>query len=296
MNKITFELMGGIGNQLFQYFAGLNLSKKFSTEFELVLPITSLHRTDHQLSEIQDFRFSVEPEFTKDHFFSNHSILNRAFLWCSRNSKTFANVVSVFGYITDGTFAKFSTSRLRPQSLYLKGYFQTFEYFLELDEDERRIKIKNPSRWFSGMLEEIRNHPHLAIHVRRGDYAALGNDMGLLNEDYYENALKAIGQEKYTVLVFSDEINAAKEMLTPILRPGAIYVEPPADATAAESLILMSECQAIISANSTFSYWACLLSTTAISRVYPKPWFESDNYLVPVVPDSWTPSNSYFSH
>jgi hypothetical protein len=296
MNKIASELMGGIGNQLFQYFAGLHFSRKFSSEFELVQPITALHRTEHKNSEIQDFQFSVETALSRDHFFSKHLMLNKAVFWISRRSRISANLVAIFGYITDDNLSKINETKFKSNSIYLKGYFQTCRYFLELDDYDRKVELRNPSPWFKGLLAEIHNHPHLAIHVRRGDYTAPGNVMGLLGEEYYKNALNRFEQNKFKIFVFTDDINSAKDLLMPILGNAAIYVAPPSGTPAAESLMLMSKCNAIITANSTFSYWAALLSTTAAKIVYPYPWFEGEGYLVPTVPDSWTPIKSYFTN
>jgi len=44
--------------------------------------------------------------------------------------------------------------------------------------------------------------------------------------------------------------------------------------TAAESMILMSKADAIICANSTFSYWASLINGQTSSIVLPRTWMK----------------------
>jgi hypothetical protein len=294
MGKISIELMGGIGNQLFQYFAGLHFAQKLQIELELIEPIKSLHKKQHKLSNIRDFDFAMDHKWGMDSFFIKHYSINRIFFWMSQKSSILARSISMFGYVTEGAITRCQLKRLNGNSIYLKGYFQTYKYFTEITQEAKKISIVNPSPWFQLMLEDIRNHAYIALHVRRGDYQVVGNEMGALSVKYYEEALSKLDKVGHPILIFSDDVQAAKKMFVPILGARGLYVDPPSDASAAESLILMSLCKAIITANSTFSYWAALLSKSETPVVYPNPWFFGKQYSVPEIPDTWISANSNF--
>jgi len=296
MEKITTELMGGIGNQLFQYFAGVHFSRKFQTDLELIEPIKSLHNQQHKLSSVRDFNLVTNHKWEMESFFTKHLLINRVFFWISQRSNILSGFISTFGYVTEGAISKYDLKRFKTNSIYLKGYFQTYRYFMEMTQEAKIITIANPTPWFQLMLEDIRRHPYIAMHVRRGDYHDAGNKMGALTVKYYEEALGKLEKLGHPILIFSDDMQAAKEMLIPILGSRGLYIDPPRDASAAESLILMSHCEAIIAANSTFSFWAALLSKPETPIVYPNPWFFSEQYAVPEIPDTWISAKSNFEN
>ena len=96
------------------------------------------------------------------------------------------------------------------------------------------------------------NKQMVALHVRRGDY--LNHDhFCKLDVDYYEAALEDYlkDKEKYHFLIFSNDIKWCKENLiegevVTFVEQGIDYVD----------LITMSLCEHIITANSSFSWFA----------------------------------------
>ncbi len=101
-----------------------------------------------------------------------------------------------------------------------------------------------------------------AVHVRRGDYleginASLYVPVGM---PYYEQAM-ATTSGPY--LVFSDDIAWCRRQFP----TGCIFIEGNADY---EDLVLMASCDAVIGANSSFSWWGAWLSEGR--RIFPRRW------------------------
>ena len=119
--------------------------------------------------------------------------------------------------------------------------------------------------------------PWIAVHVRRGDYLKPRNSSyhGLLGASYYEPALSKLSLRgcDFRVVAFSDDPDAALELFG-AQASSVETVRPPAESNPAESMLLMSQAGAIVTANSSFSWWAGWLADPAASTVVcPVPWF-----------------------
>ena len=138
------------------------------------------------------------------------------------------------------------------------GYFEKIEPLIR--------KIFRPSEAAAAQLATRHSTflalPHkTALHVRRGDYLDLPELYLPLSARYYEQAM-ALCEPPY--VVFSDDIAWCRSNF-----PSTCYfMEGNLDW---EDLFLMSTCDAVITANSTFSWWGAWLSTGR--RLYPRQWF-----------------------
>ena len=79
-------------------------------------------------------------------------------------------------------------------------------------------------------------------------------------------------------------MNHARKLLNNI--PDLSFVEN-SKLTAAENLVLMSMATAIICANSTFSYWAGLISSKSCHKVIPSKWFKNQDLAIDFFPSGW---------
>lgn len=117
----------------------------------------------------------------------------------------------------------------------------------------------------------------VAIHVRRGDYCKNSFYINLMEDtDYYEQAMALFPQEKF--LVFSDNIDWCKQ------QPIFSRCEFSEGNTDVEDMNLMAGCKAVITANSSFSWWAGFLSKGTV--IYPSQWY-SDNKQRTLCPSEW---------
>ncbi len=130
----------------------------------------------------------------------------------------------------------------------------------------------------------------VSIHLRGGDYVQgdKSNFHGTCSPEYYTGAIQYI-KDKISnphFYIFTDDIGWAKKYIN--------FPEPYtfiSDSThlVHEELILMSQCEHNIIANSTFSWWAAWLNNNPEKIVIaPKKWF--NNQDIPsddIVPASW---------
>ncbi len=287
--QVDVELMGGIGNQLFQYFAAASLASKFNCEFRLVKSNRSQHRTIHVNSAIEDLVLTPQEGITNVSYFEKHPMLTRILYFSALRSKIVAKVATVFGFYVD---SQYWNVRAKSRKIYLKGYFQRINNFDELPFFLSDMTLRKPSNWFNEIVGELENSDSVGIHLRLGDYVNLDESYGRLDYDYYSHALSLLPQNYGKIMIFSDDIELAKVYFASISGFDFEYVEPPEDSSAAESLLLMSKCKHLIIANSTFSYWAALLGKRGNTVFYPKPWMRIDEPYPLVFPDSWVPVNS----
>lgn len=122
-----------------------------------------------------------------------------------------------------------------------------------------------------------------AIHVRRGDYVHSNFHTDLCETDYYQRAVKQLGETDY--LVFSDDITWCIDTFK---LPGVnlTFVE---EGDEIESFNMMASCKSIITANSSFSWWAAWLCPNPTKRIItPKEntWFV-DGIIRTKVPSEW---------
>ena len=156
-------------------------------------------------------------------------------------------------------------------------YIQTSEYFEKYANDLKK--------WWG---EDIGMIPEIAIHFRRaGNPSNLDEPryemnpfyINLSKTDYYEKAILEFPNKRF--IVFSDDIPQAKEFFK-----GDIYKFSEGNDDIMD-FNLMASCSGHIIANSSYSYWAALLSPNYGKVVAPKQWF-SDGVQRVICPQNWT--------
>lgn len=128
------------------------------------------------------------------------------------------------------------------QDVILEGWFQSEKYF----EDQAPL-IK------SIFPRPIEQPGFCGIHVRRGDYVNNPHFIKL-DRDWYEHAMQASGFRRF--LVFSDDPQYCADTLFPNdIRVSIVIQSKPILA-----LKMLAGCEAVIMANSSFSWWAAWLA------------------------------------
>ena len=163
-----------------------------------------------------------------------------------------------------------------PDSRSIVGNWQSEKYFADIADKVRKAFI-----FPRPMLRH--NSPTIALHIRRQDYVGLQHFHGLPTLDYYRAAVEYILTKMgpAMVFVFSDDRQWCRENLPADFR----VVER---TTKYEDLQMMAECTHIVTANSSFSWWAAWLGDNRSNSVViaPKKWYTNpamsdDGDLVP---------------
>jgi hypothetical protein len=291
---VITRLMGGIGNQLFQYGAGRMLSEKHGVELALD---TSL--LEQVFENVTPRKYSLTPFSIRERI-ATAAEIEQVTLRSPGVSSALRRVGSKFGPPSGRREFFEKSMRFDPtfhslgSDVYLGGYFQSEKYFLPIRPIlQREIKLKGEMS--AGALEvarKIRSEPAaVSIHMRRGDYAtnpvAAGHH-GVLPPDYFYGAIGKILEQVSNphFFIFSDEPEWAAATLK-IDHPFSLVSG--AGKSDAEDLVLIAACRHHIISNSSFSWWGAWLSDDDSKIVVaPRKWFADPNAESrDIVPPRW---------
>lgn len=289
--QTTVRLIGGLGNQLFIYYAGLYVSKKFNTKFVCDTSFLDSDRTKHGVSIAS---FALEGEFLRKPKWSLRfaKVQDRFTSGLSSRSSLFKKLYQKVTkyYYCSGVGYDPGLENLH-RSVTLMGYFQTWRYAVALEEKNKMpLKIQNPSPWFSQLALIAQHTCPIVIHVRRGDYLEDVNSfIGVLGPKYYRNALDEIRKVGMIgpVWVFSDDMESAKLVLNLNIDENINWIVAPKGTDPAEELALMQYGGAHIIANSTFSWWGAYLSHSTKLVIAPSSWFKNQSEPLDLIPPKW---------
>lgn len=283
---IHMRLVGGLGNQLFQYACGRAVALRHGTE--LVLDTRELSRG------------AAHAVFGLDHF------AIRARMGGSADLPPPRSRVLAYGLWRAGFMApRFLRERglgVNPAVLaagdgtYLHGYFQSEAYFRDVVPQIRpELEIVTPPsddnlRWASRIAGDDRA---VSLHVRRGDYVASAKGQqvhGTCDADYYARAVAAIRARAGIdprLYVFSDDPHWARDNLALDAETVVLDHNPPG--AAVEDMRLMGVCRHHIIANSSFSWWGAWRNPSAGKVVVaPVRWFADPKLHNPdICPPEW---------
>lgn len=289
---ITIQLIGGLGNQLFGYFAGRHASRTLGTR--LFLNLSKQNYNSHKKSSILDLSFVTEEVSWSTKGSIIEKVVNAVPTWLL-NSQQFSR--RYLGYYRSEDLGFDSTLNRVKDGTLVSGYFQTHKYFEEEGGTSSfgELMPVNPSNWFSSMQEKARELGPIMVHVRRGDYLApINQPIGVLGRGYFEESLEKVrldaGHSDREIWLFSDsalEVQAELGRLSKNLR----VIHPPAESNAAENMALFSMGSAHIISNSTFSYWGAMFSSNS-SVIAPTKWFRDMEDPRDLIPPTWIRVNS----
>ena len=272
---ITIRPAGGLGNQLFSYACGYAVSARLGCP--LYVDLANLtHQPRSETPRAFELHWLVRPEqLVSGPFRPASSRVVRA-------ARRRIGALASSSEFTERSFAYDDRIERVTPGTTLHGFFQSWRYFASTSDELRRdLLARAPSSQWSeaegARLAELR--PWIAVHVRRGDYTQPKNLRyhGLLSADYYQGAIAALIRQvpEAAVVVFSDDTGQAESILRHV-HDVAHFVVAPKNSHAMESVVLMSNADAVVTANSSFSWWgAWLADPTRTPAVAPAPWFRS---------------------
>lgn len=299
---IIVKLSSGLGNQMFQYALGRNLS--ISNKASFALDISYFARFPHLGRRYSLDIFSI-PEDIKIYdktvpYYDvrNHDLKHRLKKLLGQPPR-----ITEYGYSdeltglvgsAEGLVGKFDSSVLRAgKDAYLVGFWNNEKYFKNSAAKIRQdFTYKNPPQGKNAkLLAEIARRPSVSLHIRRGDYVGtpeVARTLGSTKFSYYEKAIKLITSKigQVHIYVFSDEPEWCKQNLK--LNNMTIVDHNPPD-KGYEDMRLMSTCKHNIIANSTFSWWSAWLNANPDKIIIaPKIWYKDQTInTTDVVPKKW---------
>jgi hypothetical protein len=260
-SKIIPRIFGGLGNQLFCYAAARRLA--LVNHSELILDDVSGFVRDHDYQRhYQLDHFSITcRKVTPAERLEPLSRLRR-YLKRSLNRR---RPFEVRSYIQqEGIDFDPRLLSVKPRgAVYLEGYWQSEQYFKDVEETIRAdLQIKPPSDPVNlALASQIQSAPSVAVHVRFFD-APARSGVNNAHSDYYHRAVTQMEQQipGAHYYIFSDRPDAARAAIPLPDERITCVCHNTGDANAYADLWLMTLCQHFIIANSTFSWWGAWLS------------------------------------
>ena len=276
-------LTGGLGNQLFQTAAAYYIQSLTKREFVLVRDANSYSKFNHG-SRVEKLIMDLSVE-GKDERIDLLLRLDRKLI---RSSRTYAELRRIQVHQELGFDSELM---INDHTVELRGYFQSYIYA----ESLRGIYQDSISNCLRNLPSSMGlNHTSAArpvsLHMRRGDYEKLKTTFGVLDFEYYQNALEELDtlEEIEEIVVFSDNVSKAKSILSRSRYSKFMNFQLASGLGEIDSLAAMSICSRHIIANSTFSWWGAFLTEGHRNIIAPDKWFRNGEDPYKLIPDSWT--------
>jgi hypothetical protein len=289
---ITVILIGGLGNQMFQYAAARRLAEKHLTI--LKLDISSFET--YKLRKYNLHCFHICECFADNNQVKDLYKKNSFFKKVGKKITSRLNFFS-YGYpnVLTEKYFHFDPQILNaPNNVLLDGYWQSEKYFSDITDILRReFVVKYQQDPISAKFaEQIKNTESVSLHVRRTDYVnnlLTSQVHGTCDLKYYAQAVKYIGERKSNphFFIFSDEPEWARYNLK--LGFPTTIVDCNDASRNYEDLRLMSSCKHNIIANSSFSWWGAWLNQNDHKMIIaPKHWFNDlSRDTKDLIPEQW---------
>ena len=275
---IIAEIIGGLGNQLFEYANAKALALKLNQELFFDLSFfDEYHRKD--VYRLDEFNTTINVSESKYINKLKRKIIKPDLLRWGLKKLGASGFYSKSNHFDEHWFDINDINNLkRKKDLYISGYFDDQSYFENIKEILRQeFTLKNPlnndNKNFQFLINDSKNS--VGIHIRRGDYINNGY-FAQLPISYYQTAVNYIESHypESTYFIFSDDLLWVKKNFN--LTPKTIFIDINDEATDFMELILMASCKHNIIANSTFSWWGAWLNNNPDKIVIaPKYWFKN---------------------
>ncbi|MDD5333374.1 MAG: alpha-1,2-fucosyltransferase [Rhodoferax sp.] len=292
MDLIISQIIGGLGNQMFQFAAGRALSIERGQALHL------------DISGFADYRlhqgFELARIFAGQFEIATGAEVRRALGW--QFSPVVRRVIERPGMswlrrpslVVEPHFHYWTGLNSVPSNCYLKGYWQSQKYFgkhASVLRSDFTFKALN-NRQNDNTIEEINRVNAVSVHVRRGDFLTNPTTQakhGICSIEYYRDAIGYVLQriERPYFFVFSDDMDWVKGNLK--IDAPCQYVDRNHGAESYIDMYLMSLCKHNIIANSSFSWWGAWLNSNPEKIVLaPKNWFVHPIDTRDLIPENWS--------
>jgi hypothetical protein len=291
---IISNLVGGLGNQMFQYACARSISLEYNFPLKFSIDTFGAYNSHngYELADVFDLNLEIanSEDFSKIiGFWRSNPAIRRAL-----SKKQFSWLASR-RFLSEPHFNFWPDLRERAQyGCYLHGYWQSERYFVDSNRYIRndftfRRNLNGANLCISNAISQC---IAISIHVRRGDYVSDSKTFathGTCSPLYYHNAIDTLLQRcpGAKLFAFSDDPHWVSQVLRPRY-PDMILVDHNKGSESHNDMRLMSMCRHHVIANSSFSWWGAWLNPNPDKIVIaPARWFADGRDSDDVIPESW---------
>lgn len=284
---IVVKLIGGLGNQMYQYAYGLQLAKEygepicFDTGYYPKGQELGLYRLNVPRYPLWDTVDIPKAERLRVTLAQKcYHILQKAIRVLAKTDRT-GNLLFC-RYAKRGLLFNFDpyyypVPRCNRKNKYIYGYFQGEQYFSQCAALlKEQFAVACPlSRQALSYQKQIDESNAVALHIRLGDYKkAINRDLDVCSPAYYQKGIEYIREklDDPVFFVFTNDAKKASELLS--FPENTVFVQGTKDY---EDFALMGRCKHFVLSNSTFSWWAAYLAKNPDKLVtVPEKWRHSE--------------------
>lgn len=270
-------LRGGVGNQFFQYAAGLGVVKDHDPERVLAVSYGSEWGPEHpDLASLAGIAIQY-PDRRLRSLYPGIAVRES---WRDDVSKVTAKTWGAFSRTTlihqDDPFAPPPGHAIRARQIVLDGFFQHHGWWAHAWQHVARIIDANRPDGVDALRAERRT----AIKLRRSDYLGRGI---VLTDDYYRRALERLEIQDCAVVVICEDVDYVPHFAKILAERGcrAQVPEPITGNPNIDDFWNLASAKRQALANSSYCWWAAAVARVAMegtSVAYPTPW----------LPNSWS--------
>ena len=278
------NIIGGLGNQMFQYAFALSLQERFPSEDILI-------DTSH-------FNYLFIKKFRGANLHNGYEI-EKVFPNAHMKHANWRQIARVSYYIPNYALSRLCRKLLpKRKSEYIQPLEKNFAYIPEVYQNKENLyyegiwaSVSNyaqcrsliqkifthgePDAQNGKYILEMENTDSVGIHIRRGDYLYEPAFMGICDLDYYRRGIQELLKDgtHHKFYIFSNDIEWCKANIDPLITEGEIvYVTNNVGNKSCWDMFLMSHCKDLIIANSSFSWWGAFLNNRGGRIIAPKKW------------------------
>ena len=275
---IITKLIGGLGNQMFQYAAGLFIAKKHKVLLKL--------DNNFLLDKSKRYYRHTHRDYALDIFNISSSIASnkeiREFVYPRTGNKYIYHLIRKI-YKEKSVYKEQELNGVDgfyqiPSHAYMAGYWQDYQYFSEIENDlviefsfKKALQISHQL-----IANNIKARKSVCMVVRRGDYVGHPT-LDVLDLSYYNKAFDVLSSivSGLSVFVFSDDIAWCRENLS-FGSADLCFVDQQYTGPKAEFYLqLMALCNHYIISNSTYAWWGAWFGKYPKKIVIaPKIWYK----------------------
>jgi len=281
---IAAHIVGGLGNQMFQYACARAAAQRSGTR--LLLDLSSFER--YKLHRYGLDGFCIDAASAPRRL-QTGSLMQAGLVRLGLDNRKIM-ALQGYDYIAESPSMEFEPRMLAPLGrAYITGYWQNEAYFADAaDQIRKEFQLPRPAAPLP-VPDEL---PRVSLHIRRGDYVTnpTANAVhGVLGLDYYRDAVALVASRigaDFRLVVFSDDIEWARQNLA-VSQPMSFISG--STATPHEDLHQMASCDHHIIANSSFSWWGAWLNPSPAKVVVtPQRWFVAPQFAhLHACPPQW---------
>ena len=290
------NIIGGLGNQMFQYSFACRLKDLFPEE-QVLIDTSHFHHIF-----VKKWRTAnLHNGYEIGKVFPNATLPIASPLQLMKVTRYFPNYL-ISRFVRKHfpkrkceivqpmkNYYAFDSSVLKQKgNFYYEGLWGSVNYYITVREKLQQVFAHPaPNEQNASYINDMERENSVGIHIRRGDYLLSNTFKGICELDYYKAGINKLMSDgtPHSFYIFSNDIEWCRTNIVPILGNNKVtMVMNNTGKNSCWDMFLMTHCKDLIIANSTFSWWGAFLNRRGGRIIAPKRWMNRD-----VVFDIWLP-------